>query len=126
MNYLSYNYGWAYPRTGGETLIQRLFRLHLRGLSPHGRGNHTPRALSNGVRGPIPARAGKPYIYATGRSQYAAYPRTGGETLLRFSGNILPQGLSPHGRGNPALVQVQVQGPIPARAGKPIYSFFTS
>ena len=45
---------WAYPRTGGETILAALNAEQEAGLSPHGRGNQTGVALTVSVPGPIP------------------------------------------------------------------------
>ena len=74
-------------------------------------------------QGPIPARAGKPAAVAACRLTAKAYPRSRGETLLVISCFQPALGLSPLARGNlrPTRIVGFKGGPIPARAGKPVY-----
>ena len=111
----------VYPRTGGETVVATGFTNSASGLSPHGRGNLLLAQPHNGGTGSIPARAGKPGASCGNRAHLWVYPRTGGETLgANYSGSIW-EGLSPHGRGNRAVIPFAYgyTGSIPARAGKP-------
>ena len=70
---------------------------------------------------PIPAWAGKPGAVHGPDGTFAAYPRVGGETIMRVPSKGPVQGLSPRGRGNRGLPrrQGEARGPIPAWAGKP-------
>ena len=113
--------GRVYPRVGGETgpLFERA--TWIAGLSPRGRGNHSPIDIGNQDSGSIPAWAGKPVSPSRKLRNHAVYPRVGGETrAIRALISDSP-GLSPRGRGN----QVQLRhlpslaGSIPAWAGKP-------
>ena len=71
-------------------------------------------------QGSIPARAGETISGVALPGFKRVYPRTGGGNLcrLRLGGNSY--GLSPHGRGKPALIRPATNSSrsIPARAGE--------
>ncbi len=71
--------------------------------------------------GPIPACAGEPLSGAANARAARAYPRMRGGTIASKSGNWSAVGLSPHARGNLALMTSPtfLRGPIPACAGEP-------
>ena len=77
-------------------------------------------ALADGPARSIPARAGE----TKGRGATAlpswVYPRTGGGNLGGAGGRVMPEGLSPHGRGKLIGIHLggQDKGSIPARAGE--------
>ena len=112
----------VYPRVGGETVTIRTGAGTGSGLSPRGRGNHSPRADDPSRRRSIPAWAGKPGRTCGPARVVKVYPRVGGETRARHSGGHLLPGLSPRGRGNPLVAGTtySVLWSIPAWAGKPL------
>ena len=90
----------AYPRSRGATISAFQSRARCRGLSPLARGNRESAAPSARTAGPIPARAGQPFLQRLGCLGGRAYPRSrGATTSLRFT-RTWPQGLSPLARGN--------------------------
>ena len=113
--------GQVYPRAGGETALCCRVPIMARGLSPRGRGNREHRNHAHRVQRSIPARAGKPPAISALQSLSQVYPRAGGETLLNVQHRRDRPGLSPRGRGNPVrrFLAADIQGSIPARAGKP-------
>ena len=111
----------VYPRVGGETNTSAPSAIRRMGLSPRGRGNQTLPADRFPERGSIPAWAGKPAAAAAAQEQFRVYPRVGGETSDATSTWMPSIGLSPRGRGNQLVIDVE-PGPersIPAWAGKP-------
>ena len=86
------------------------------------RGNHIRRRSPEYLIGSIPARAGEPSTWCTGRSRCRVYPRACGGTPFKGSNHIRVEGLSPRVRGNqPEPVGNHVIiGSIPARAGEPL------
>ena len=114
--------GWGvYPRTGGGTVGNLDVTVEVDGLSPHGRGNpHEAMPPHNPARS-IPARAGEPRRARKESSERAVYPRTGGGTAIGTCHLPFLRGLSPHGRGNPALSLAlgERRRSIPAREGEP-------
>ena len=113
--------GWVYPRVGGETSVKPHRRMHGKGLSPRGRGNHRPGGARCAAAGSIPAWAGKPSSTARLQRTAGVYPRVGGETLQTSYASVQASGLSPRGRGNHPLQRraQPLAGSIPAWAGKP-------
>ena len=111
----------AYPRSRGETCTQHGRHLIVKGLSPLARGNQIGRGAGLALRGPIPARAGKPSEPPCRRPWSGAYPRSRGETDTSPAAASTTEGLSPLARGNRtgSLTTSRTLGPIPARAGKP-------
>ena len=112
----------AYPRSRGGTSLQRVFRIHAKGLSPLARGNHNTHPERAVQTGPIPARAGEPSARSASRSDSRAYPRSRGGTYRRWCQIEGEKGLSPLARGNLFLAECKREssGPIPARAGEPV------
>ena len=114
----------VYPRTGGGTCPWSLRLDSPCGLSPHGRGNPSPRRNVVSSAGSIPARAGEPAMRRPIPAIPGVYPRTGGGTASCELGAGDWMGLSPHGRGN--LIadcrKLLDRGSIPARAGEPSLS----
>ena len=92
----------VYPRAGGETVCDRRIAGRVGGLSPRGRGNRYRTGQRAGVRGSIPARAGKPGRLPPATPAGRVYPRAGGETSAICYPTGWRKGLSPRGRGNPA------------------------
>ena len=112
--------GWAHPRTGGENTTGSHSAGELPGSSPHGRGKLTVPHSACGVRGLIPARAGKTRGDVVCESVTQAHPRTGGENFDVTELLVRNSGSSPHGRGKrpAARRRTAPTGLIPARAGK--------
>ena len=111
----------VYPRICGGTLSSVGVGSRLRGLSPHMRGNLYESSPNFRARGSIPAYAGEPkpprhLILGDG-----VYPRIcGGTDHIGIAQNSV-RGLSPHMRGNHALISHRrhLAGSIPAYAGEP-------
>ena len=114
---------WAYPRSRGGTRLASLSKWFKMGLSPLARGNHSGLAHSSGLMGPIPARAGEPQDRQRILGAFWAYPRSRGGTTTWGRHSSRYRGLSPLARGNRPQRQALMSflGPIPARAGEPIY-----
>ena len=98
------------------------------GSSPRGRGKpmHELR-LDRAVR-LIPARAGKTVCSAASTVRCAAHPRAGGENPVGGAFPARSEGSSPRGRGKLVGEEqgVDIEGLIPARAGKTSRNFLTS
>jgi len=111
----------AYPRSRGATSGRAFATPRPTGLSPLARGNQRQSFRHTAPDGPIPARAGQPWLRPSSEVWQRAYPRSRGAT--RRVNAILAhyQGLSPLARGNPASEHNAPvrSGPIPARAGQP-------
>ena len=110
----------VYPRTGGGNRGISHGESKGNGLSPHGRGKRTGQpAMGCGIRS-IPARAGETVAWEGYPVYNPVYPRTGGGNSGKGGGGIVPEGLSPHGRGKPGvrLDEVHRLRSIPARAGE--------
>ena len=73
------------------------------------------------AHGPIPARAGQPFLGFHSRPFSGAYPRSRGATDCALELGQPSEGLSPLARGNHRFERFRpaVEGPIPARAGQP-------
>ena len=85
------------------------------------RGNpYAHKQLQGGYRS-IPACAGEPHPYASGRCSGWVYPRVCGGTTNHSSPRLLAYGLSPRVRGNPLQSdgRRRCRGSIPACAGEP-------
>ena len=50
----------VYPRTHGETRHSQAFKMHIKGLSPYTRGNHSEVKETLDSKGSIPVHTGKP------------------------------------------------------------------
>ena len=111
----------AYPRMRGGTRYRSAGQGHLRGLSPHARGNLDDAVIHHALAGPIPACAGEPACAAPCSNCVRAYPRMRGGTTTRTVALPCFTGLSPHARGNPMIwsIRSSASGPIPACAGEP-------
>ena len=90
------------------------------GLSPRGRGKPKPWTQSSQPRGSIPAWAGETGRPDSDKSDSEVYPRVGGGNAYRRRSFRRPQGLSPRGRGKPAVNPAAGRRPrsIPAWAGE--------
>ena len=75
-------------------------RLGEVGLSPLARGNPQVDTLECLRQGPIPARAGEPYLDGWSQCSKRAYPRSRGGTMIEPIARMLAKGLSPLARGN--------------------------
>ena len=130
----------VYPRVGGGTAVADHLGYQTSGLSPRGRGNHKEEREMAELRRSIPAWAGEPSTPTVLDAPQRVYPRVGGGTIhvpnpkssnhgLSWAGEPpslrrLQQrlnGLSPRGRGNLSITNVDEQPTrsIPAWAGEP-------
>ena len=114
---------WAYPRSRGATSSLPAPWALDGGLSPLARGNPGQRQHRALFRGPIPARAGQPEWLFREYPWIRAYPRSRGATVPWQMCRAAWPGLSPLARGNRgSLARIeQPGGPIPARAGQPMW-----
>ena len=91
-----------------------------RGLSPRGRGK--PRALEriDSLRRSIPAWAGETRLVMANRNPNGVYPRVGGGNFTSPHAEQDQRGLSPRGRGKPAIGMLAAADmrSIPAWAGE--------
>ena len=110
----------AHPRAGGENSHPANARPIHGGSSPRGRGKLLRFQDNAGVRGLIPARAGKTLLKSLASLAGTAHPRAGGENFTSGRRTERPTGSSPRGRGKPdRLCEHRLSGRlIPARAGK--------
>ena len=131
----------VYPRACGGTWSGRAGPSGASGLSPRVRGNRRPCPLRTRRRRSIPARAGEPpgpRLDIFGRRSIPAragepddapfrvelrrvYPRACGGTGCPIPSVNRTAGLSPRVRGNHAhaVLNCNIDGSIPARAGEP-------
>ena len=111
----------VYPRVCGETACTDQDAEKLQGLSPRVRGNQIGQQDFLALRGSIPACAGKPLARVNNVAHCGVYPRVCGETAFFASMLEGSPGLSPRVRGNrdPPHLFADVDGSIPACAGKP-------
>ena len=93
----------VYPRVGGGNVVVSFALRDEFGLSPRGRGKRLRHQSRQPRRGSIPAWAGETPIRYILSSYAKVYPRVGGGNPLPDSGNALEVGLSPRGRGKPAI-----------------------
>ena len=107
----------VYPRVGGGTRGLGQAGIASDGLSPRGRGNPERTIQRFFPIGSIPAWAGEPGIHAIPISQQRVYPRVGGGTAVRAALICTGVGLSPRGRGNPQLLDLQARGLSPRGRG---------
>ena len=94
-----------------------------RGSSPRVRGKAIAYLRKAGVRGIIPAGAGKRLPRRSKRATRRDHPRGCGEKMMGCSPSLTTMGSSPRvrGKGNPALLNVAPEGIIPAGAGKSLH-----
>ena len=90
----------AYPRSRGGTVARGNSLANKQGLSPLARGNQTNRGGLDFLFGPIPARAGEPFMIFPFPLVIGAYPRSRGGTLISVLTMKTLLGLSPLARGN--------------------------
>ena len=112
----------VYPRPRGEASWSGE-RVPLdNGLSPPTRGSLAPHDEWLRVHGSIPAHAGKPEPHFAKGKCRRVYPRPRGEANLERRASHLLTGLSPPTRGSQPNepVVADVEGSIPAHAGKPV------
>ena len=91
---------WVYPRSRGGTVGSSCALTRSVGLSPLARGNPLYILPARYYMGPIPARAGEPYLVHQRLHPTRAYPRSRGGTSNPCTGMYLALGLSPLARGN--------------------------
>ena len=111
----------VYPRMYGETAGRRRPPDDFAGLSPHVRGNPRIAPRRPWQSRSIPACTGKPSGRRLGRHRSEVYPRMYGETPASMTSSMPCSGLSPHVRGNPAVMVMALRNSrsIPACTGKP-------
>ena len=111
----------AYPRSRGATRDYLSTQIAGLGLSPLARGNPLSPPFFPDVAGPIPARAGQPFVQRPKQITKTAYPRSRGATYITEVQPARVVGLSPLARGNPEQYRAAITPyrPIPARAGQP-------
>ena len=110
----------AHPRSRGENrCLPEGVTLH-QGSSPLTRGKRRSEDIQRDADGLIPAHAGKTGTRSLGSMGVGAHPRSRGENTIADAVAALSQGSSPLTRGkHPARsALVQLQGIIPAHAGK--------
>ncbi len=112
----------AYPRSRGATCWWSRSGRRKAGLSPLARGDRLHWRAPVGRRGPIPARAGRPWRRWCRPRPVRAYPRSRGATARCCQRHGCRPGLSPLARGDPPEQHRDLcgAGPIPARAGRPL------
>ena len=110
----------VYPRVGGGNADLGLPRAKARGLSPRGRGK--PARFLNGlcIRRSIPAWAGETDCCRRCIDRRRVYPRVGGGNDRQAASTSARRGLSPRGRGKPAMGAARAyrRRSIPAWAGE--------
>ena len=111
---------WAHPRSRGENDHVHVLGSTRRGSSPLTRGKHLRTALTQAVKGLIPAHAGKTGRGARAGRRHGAHPRSRGENALMMRSTLPIQGSSPLTRGKrrPVRWRTHGRGLIPAHAGK--------
>ena len=115
--------GWgpgAHPRSRGENLRRNNKLSATHGSSPLTRGKLCVHAWRRGGHGLIPAHAGKTLTGMVADTDAGAHPRSRGENAGLLGSDAGTSGSSPLTRGKRAaeLLNVAVEGLIPAHAGK--------
>ena len=112
----------AHPRSRGENAPDELEADFLRGSSPLTRGKQVTVRRARGVRGLIPAHAGKTSTSVTAWAGPRAHPRSRGENLVEPYWIGTMRGSSPLTRGKPRSdTSCRARcGLIPAHAGKTV------
>ena len=112
--------GRAHPRSRGENAAYVGDVPNDTGSSPLTRGKRPPIRGCRGLRGLIPAHAGKTPCVSTCVSRCPAHPRSRGENTAPTSVMIWTSGSSPLTRGkqNDQPIHWGSEGLIPAHAGK--------
>ena len=110
----------AHPRACGENASALGTPAADFGSSPRVRGKPSDRRRSQGLRGLIPARAGKTATSQGSSVLRPAHPRACGENVVGESVELYRPGSSPRVRGKPETRSYPPSTPrlIPARAGK--------
>ena len=110
----------AHPRVCGENPVERRPRHDPRGSSPRVRGKRDRPGSRPGLRGLIPACAGKTVIARSKSSGRGAHPRVCGENSRERDAVVFAKGSSPRVRGKreEEANSVNISGLIPACAGK--------
>ena len=94
----------AHPRSRGENPEYTSVLSRIGGSSPLTRGKHVPAAVFHGLRGLIPAHAGKTPGPAARSGSGRAHPRSRGENASSRSTVMPRSGSSPLTRGKHALL----------------------
>ena len=110
----------VYPRVGGGNINREYSGGSALGLSPRGRGKQPWNADRHRRGGSIPAWAGETPIPTPAPAPSPVYPRVGGGNAGGAGAGFAIDGLSPRGRGKPALLRPIAgrDGSIPAWAGE--------
>ena len=110
----------VYPRVGGGNFRRVECRTAIRGLSPRGRGKLRIVLTNAFINGSIPAWAGETPTPRDCAGADRVYPRVGGGNPAAGRISWMWSGLSPRGRGKPAVRPVSAlpAGSIPAWAGE--------
>ena len=110
----------AHPRSRGENGTFTCATRALTGSSPLTRGKQPPEELDGGVRGLIPAHAGKTASLSASPTTRRAHPRSRGENVAATVATVGGGGSSPLTRGKRAARSYcrSRLGLIPAHAGK--------
>ena len=113
---------WAHPRACGENATSESSNPAIPGSSPRVRGKLGPCCPSSQRSRLIPARAGKTSVCCCGPGREPAHPRACGENAVANSWARGLAGSSPRVRGkrHDDAIAGQLEGLIPARAGKTI------
>ena len=93
----------VYPRVGGGNGGIPAVGAFQDGLSPRGRGKLNRAGPPRRWPGSIPAWAGETVILKGNRRPAKVYPRVGGGNHSQLREITFDQGLSPRGRGKPAM-----------------------
>ncbi len=118
----------VYPRVCGGTSSCCWSVKAALGLSPRVRGNRHPQRLPRLLNRSIPACAGEPLSSLFCTNFAKVYPRVCGGTSGRQALHRIQGGLSPRVRGNhaAAIERLKRERSIPACAGEPFFSIFSS
>ena len=110
----------VYPRVGGGNHNTPPLHIHLRGLSPRGRGKLFDPLINKDYLRSIPAWAGETLPWYALPPPIPVYPRVGGGNSSPFLTAAFIAGLSPRGRGKPPsiLTVPHRRRSIPAWAGE--------
>ena len=110
----------VYPRVGGAIILLHPAGGKAMGLSPRGRGNLAAYEVVSPETRSIPAWAGQSSLQPKSKAAREVYPRVGGAIQWTETPQGILWGLSPRGRGNPAVRRQSPRcpGSIPAWAGQ--------
>ena len=95
---------WDHPRTRGEHLLVRLYKVFLCGSSPHSRGTQRTEEWAIRIMRIIPALAGNTIIGASPFNLSWDHPRTRGEHHITIELLIITKRIIPALAGNTVLM----------------------